>query len=100
MNAYYNGSLFRGGNGSSGMTNPVESWGVSGKLRVGLDDHLEVTAIGGYREMNTEFNSGWDGTPLSDLIIQHRDETWNYSGELRLGRPIWLSGFQRRYFLL
>jgi iron complex outermembrane receptor protein len=83
-NAYYNGSLFRGGNGCSGMTNPVETWGVSGKLRVGLDDHLEVTAIGGYREMNTEFNSGWDGTPLADSIIQHRDETWNYSGELRL----------------
>lgn len=83
-NAYYNGSLFRGANGCTERNVPMESWGVSGKVNIGLDDHLEVAAIGGYREMKTEFNAGWDGTPLADSIIHHRDNTWNWSSELRL----------------
>jgi iron complex outermembrane receptor protein len=83
-NAYYNGSLFRGANGCTERVVPLESWGISGKLNVGIDDHLEVALIGGYRAMKTEFNSGWDGTPLADSIIHHRDKTWNWSGEARL----------------
>jgi iron complex outermembrane receptor protein len=89
-NTYYNGSLFRGGNGCDKRTVPLESWGLSAKLTVGIDDHLEAAIIGGYREMETEFGAAWDGTPLADSIIFHRDTTWNWNGELRLtGRYDW-----------
>jgi iron complex outermembrane receptor protein len=99
-NAYYNGSLFRGGNGcgAGSFVVPVTTWGVSGKLNVGLNDHIDITAIGGYRKMTTEFNSGWDGTPLSDSIIQHRDLTWNYSGELRATGRYKLADFSAGLF--
>jgi len=83
-NTYYNGSLFRGGNGCDKRTVPLETWGVSGNLKWEIDDHLEVTAIAGYREMETEFGAAWDGTPLADSIIFHRDLTWNWNAELRL----------------
>ena len=83
-NTYYNGSLYRGGNGCDKRTVPLETWGVTGKLNVGIDDHLEVMAIAGYREMETEFGAAWDGTVLADSIIFHRDTTWNWNGELRL----------------
>jgi iron complex outermembrane receptor protein len=90
-NTYYNGSMFRGGRGCDKRTVPLETWGGSAKLTAKLDSHLELAAIGGYREMTTEFGAAWDGTPLADSIIFHRDSTWNWNGEVRLtGRYHWL----------
>ncbi len=89
-NTYYNGSLFRGGN-CWGRTVPMENWGVNGKLRVGITNEIEATAIAGYREVYTRFGAGWDGTPLADSIIYHEDEMQYWSGELRLtGQHGWL----------
>ncbi len=89
-NAYYNGSLFRGGN-CWGRTVPLTNWGVSGKLRLGITDEIEATAIGGYREIDTRFGAAWDGTPLADSIIYHEDNMWYWSGEFRLtGQHGWL----------
>ena len=88
--AYHNGSLFRGGH-CWGRTVPVENWGVTGKLRVGITDEIEALAIAGYREIYTRFGAGWDGTPLADSIIYHEDDMWYWSGELRLtGQHGWL----------
>jgi iron complex outermembrane receptor protein len=87
---YYNGSLFRGGN-CWGRTVPLENWGFSGKLNVEITDEIEATAIAGYREIDTTFGSGWDGTPLSDSIIYHDDQMWYFNGEFRLsGQHGWL----------
>jgi iron complex outermembrane receptor protein len=83
-NTYYNGSLFRGGNGCDKRTVPLETWGISGKLNVDIDSHLSAQAVAGYREMETEFGAAWDGTPLADSVIFHKDSTWNWNGELRL----------------
>jgi iron complex outermembrane receptor protein len=88
-NTYYNGSNYRGGN-CWGTTVPLENWGVNGKLRVGITDEIEATAIAGYREIDTTFGSSWDGTPLADSIIYHDDQMWYWSGEFRLaGRHGW-----------
>lgn len=81
---YYNGSLFRGGACNEKREVPVTNWGVSGKLIVEIDDNLEATAIAGYREIDTVFTSGWDGTPLADSIIFHEDHMQYWTGELRL----------------
>ena len=81
---YYNGSQFRGGNCNEKRTVPVTSWGVSGKLIVGLTENIEATAIAGYREIDTVFTSGWDGTPLADSVIFHEDHMKYWTGELRL----------------
>jgi iron complex outermembrane recepter protein len=89
-NTYYNGSLFRGGN-CWGTTVPMENWGFSGKVDVGITDQIDATAIAGYREIDTTFGSSWDGTPLADSIIYHDDQMWYWSGEFRLtGRHGWL----------
>ncbi len=89
-NTYYNGSLYRGGN-CWGTTVPLTNWGINGKLRVGITDEIEATAIGGYREISTTFGSGWDGTPLADSIIYHDDQMWYWSGEFRVtGQHGWL----------
>ena len=89
-NTYYNGSLYRGGN-CWGTEVPLTNWGLSGKLRVGITDEIEATAIAGYREIETSFGSGWDGTPLADSIIYHGDKMSYWSGELRLtGQHGWL----------
>lgn len=86
----YNGSLFRGGN-CWGRTVPMTSWGVTGKLNVGITDEIEAIAIGGYREISTTFGSSWDGTPFADSIIYHDDQMWYFNGEFRLvGRHGWL----------
>jgi iron complex outermembrane receptor protein len=89
-NTYYNGSLFRGGT-CWGRTVPMENWGVNGKLRVGITDDIEATAIAGYREIYTRFGAAWDGTPLADSIIYHEDTMNYWSGEFRLtGQHGWL----------
>ena len=88
---YYNGSLFRGGNCNPDRNVPVTNWGLSGKLIVGLTDEIEATAIAGYREIDTVFSSGWDGTPLADSVIFHEDHMKYWSGEFRLaGQHGWL----------
>lgn len=90
-NRYYNGSLFRGGNCNAKREVPVESWGVSGKLVVGLTEDIEATAIGGYREIDTVFGSGWDGTPLNDSFIFHEDHMKYWTTEFRVsGQHGWL----------
>ena len=89
-NSYYNGSLFRGGN-CWGRTVPMQNWGVSGKLRVGITSQIEATAIAGYRNIYTRFGAGWDGTPLADSIIYHEDSMNYWTGEFRLtGQHGWL----------
>ena len=89
-NTYYNGSVFRGGN-CWGRTVPMTNWGVNGKLRVGITDQIEATAIAGYRKIYTRFGAGWDGTPLADSIIYHEDTMHYWSGEFRLtGQHGWL----------
>jgi len=89
-NTYYNGSLYRGGN-CYGTKAPLKSWGVSGKLTVGITDEIEATAVGGYREIDTFFGAAWDGTVLADSIIFHEDHMWYWNGEFRLsGQHGWL----------
>jgi iron complex outermembrane receptor protein len=88
---YYNGSLFRGGNCNEKRQVPVTNWGVSGKVIVDLTENLEATAIAGYREIDTVFTAGWDGTPLADSVIFHEDHMSYWTGELRLaGQFDWL----------
>jgi iron complex outermembrane receptor protein len=89
-NSYYNGSLFRGGI-CHGTTVPLTSWGVQGKLVVGITDQIDVSAIAGYRKMDTFFGAAWDGTIFNDSLIYHEDHTWNWNGELRLtGKHDWI----------
>lgn len=89
-NTYYNGSLYRGGN-CYGTKVPLTSWGLSGKLTVGITDEIEATAVAGYREIETFFGAAWDGTVLADSIIYHEDHMWYWNGELRLtGQHGWL----------
>ena len=87
---YYNGSLFRGGNCNEDRNVPLTNWGLSGKVVVDVTDDIEATLVGGYREIDTVFSSGWDGTPLADSVIFHEDHMWYYSGEFRLaGQHDW-----------
>jgi iron complex outermembrane receptor protein len=89
-NAYYNGSLFRGGN-CYGRKVPVENWGVTGKVSVDITDNITALGILGHRQIYTFFGAGWDGTPLADSIIYHEDKMEYTSGELRLtGQWDWL----------
>ncbi len=89
-NGYYNGSLFRGGN-CWGRRVPVETWGVNGKLRVGITDEIEALAIVGYRKIYTKFGANYDGTPLVDAYIYHEDKMKYWTGEFRLtGQHGWL----------
>lgn len=89
-NSYYNGSLYRGGN-CWGTKVPLTNWGVNAKLSVDITGEIQATAIAGYREIDTTFGSGWDGTPLADSIIYHDDQMWYWSGEFRLtGQHGWL----------
>ena len=65
--AYYNGLPTRGGTDFSPNINQT-NWGVSGKVVVGLTDNIDVTAIVGYRVVNSFYNYDTDGTPL---LIEH-----------------------------
>ena len=83
-NTMYNGSLYKGGSCNKDRRVPLESWGVSGKLEVDLTDEITATAVGGYREVDTVFGAGWDGTVLNDSFIFHEDHMWYWSGEFRV----------------
>ncbi|MGX7893938.1 TonB-dependent receptor [Tsuneonella sp. HG222] len=82
-NTYYNGSIYRGGN-CWGRRVPVENWGVSAKLRVGITDEIEALAIFGTRHIYTRFGANYDGTPLADAYIFHEDTMKYWTGEVRL----------------
>ena len=89
-NGYYNGSLFRGGN-CWGRRVPVENWGGSAKVRVGITDEIEALAIFGMRRIHTRFGANYDGTPLVDAYIYHEDDMKYWTGEFRLtGQHGWM----------
>ncbi len=89
-NTYYNGSRFRGGN-CWGRRVPVENWGGNAKLRVGITNSIEATAIVGYRQIYTKFGANYDGTPLVDAYIYHEDKMKYWSTEFRpTGQHGWL----------
>jgi iron complex outermembrane receptor protein len=87
---YYNGSIFRGGL-DHGRNTPMQNWGVSSKLIVGLSDKIDLTLVGGYRKLNLQFSFDNDGSPLSETLIFHRIEQDHFTGEARLsGRMDWI----------
>jgi len=91
VNGYYNGSLFRGGRCNADRETPLKNWGVSAKAVVGLADHIDATAIVGYRKIDTVFGAAWDGTVLNDSYIFHEDHMKYWTGEFRItGQYSWI----------
>jgi len=60
---FHNGRFNRGGATFPSATR-LDSWGVSGKLVVGIAENIDLTAIVGYRKMTEDHAFDIDGSPL------------------------------------
>jgi iron complex outermembrane receptor protein len=97
---FYNGSLTRGGIGFDPI-NPVRIWGVTGKVVYGITDQIDVTFIGGYRDVLTSYTFDIDQSPLQIELTRNVTKHTQHTAEVRLtGRMDWidwvLGGFYYR----
>jgi len=89
-NSFYNGSPFRGGQ-SYAAKSPFSNWGISGKAVYGIDDDIDLTLVGGYREFKAVYPYDVDGTPLGLENDASAASTSSYTGELRIsGKKGWI----------
>lgn len=89
-NTIYNGSIFRGGV-QNPTNSPFRSWGVSSKLIYGLTDEIDLTVIGGYREIEATYSYDVDATPVALENNRNDVSQSNFSGEIRLtGSHSWV----------
>jgi iron complex outermembrane receptor protein len=64
---YYNGLPTRGGTNFDPNID-LTNWGVSGKIVVNLTDNIDLTAIVGYRSVDSHYTYDTDGIPL---LVEH-----------------------------
>jgi iron complex outermembrane receptor protein len=87
---YYNGSLFRGGL-DHGTNSPLKNWGFSAKAVYSIFDNVDLTLVGGYRNVKLRFSFDNDGSPLSETLIYHSVAQHDWTGEARVsGKVSWL----------
>ena len=84
-NKFFNGDATHGGL-CYPSTTPLTSWGASSKLIYDINDSLELTAISGYRELNTTFSFDVTDSPLPI------ENTLNNTAESDLNSEIRLAG--------
>jgi iron complex outermembrane receptor protein len=65
------------------MKSAIDTWGVSGNLKVDLSPDFSVTSITAYRKFNGVYSSG-DGTPFSPTLQASEIFNRQFSQELRL----------------
>lgn len=82
-NTFYNGAFTRGGKSYEGF-NYLRSWGGSLKAVYALTDAIDLVAIGGYRNVATQYFNDIDGSPLKLETNQNAVKQDDYTAELRL----------------
>lgn len=92
---YYNGTVVRGGFRYRPVS-PLTNWGLSGRGVYRFTDDIALTAVVGYRSVDTVFSNDTDGSPLALETTRNNSGEQYWSGEVRLaghtGQFDWVGG--------
>jgi iron complex outermembrane receptor protein len=65
-----------------------DGWGIMGNLTVDLSEHMQLYAIGSWREYTTKFGQDQDASPVPVAQLDNRLDHRAWSAELRLNGDI------------